>query len=266
MSVSYVVPVWREDVYARVCRPWILHQVEEFGAELIEIRGSASIFEAQESGRRKAKFQHIMYVHDDVQLIRPADLTRQIVLAFEQFPQLGLLGPVGKTDMKRVPWWLNAGRYVGHYCRRGDNNQLIYVFGDAVGRHKFRDVSGDPCDDLRPPRWDTFAPAGLVDGFYLVEHKTRLRVPWDAGTYGGQWHGYDVDRCYQAHQLGLEVMVPPWLFLHDNAGHAGYKGTDPAAIDGRDHANRRIASAGDAAWLADLEVTNAIVRKKWRVA
>lgn len=266
MSVSFVVPVWRQDVYERVSRPWILQQVDEYGAELIEIRGQKSIFAAQEAGRQKARFEHIMYVHDDVRLIRPADLTRQIVLAFEQYPKLGLLGPVGRTEKLRVPWWLNAGRYVGHYCRRGDDQQLIYVFGDKAGRPRFRHVSGDPRDDLRPPRWDGFAPAGLMDGFFLIEHKTRLRVPWDVGTYGEQWHGYDVDRCYQAHQLGLEVMVPPWLFLHDNGGHAGYKGTDPARIDGCDHKKRRIASVGDAAWLADLDVTNAIVRKKWRVS
>jgi hypothetical protein len=266
MSVSYVVPVWRQDTYERVSRPWLLRQVDEFGAELIEIRGQRSIFDAQESGRQKARFRYIVYVHDDVRLIRPLDLTPQIVAAFVQFPRLGLIGPVGKIEKKRVPWWLNAGPYVGNYCRRGNDNEVVYQFANEAGGCPFREVVGDPATDLRTPRWDRFAPAGLVDGFYLAEDHSRLNVPWDTETYGEQWHGYDADRCYQAHELGLEVMVAPWLFLHDNAGHAGYKGTDPKKIHGRDQANRRINSAGDALWLADLEITNSLLREKWGVA
>lgn len=265
MSVSFVVPVWRESVYETVARPWILQQVDEYGGELIEIRAARSIFEAHESGRQKARFRHIMYVHDDVRLIRPLDLSAQIVAAFAAYPQLGLIGPVGKIAKDRIPWWLNRGPYVGHYCRRGDSGQLIYVHSDDAGVSRHRDVAGEPATDLREPRWNRFAHAGLVDGFFLIEDRSRLNIPWDTSTYGEQWHGYDVDRCYQAHQLGLQVMVAPWLFLHDNAGHAGYKGTDPAAINALDPASRRIRSAGDALWLADLDRVNAAARTKWQL-
>ena len=267
MSISYVVPVWREDVYRRVALPWIQDQIKQHGGELIEIRNVKSIFAAQERGRKKARNRFIAYVHDDVKLLSPINLHAEVTKAFKQFKRLGLIGPAGKVQKARVPWWLNAGNYVGHWCRRGNQNQLVYQFANDVGQAPFRNVIGDPWDDWcnRRPRWDRFQEAGLVDGFYLIEDTTRLDQPWDTKTYGEQWHGYDVDRCYQAHSMGLTVMVSPWLFLHDNAGHAGYKGTDPTPIHGKDQANRSINSKGDAVWLADLEVVNQQVRKKWGV-
>ncbi len=266
MGISYVIPVWREDVYRRVALPWILKQIKRHGGQLIEVRGEKSIFDSLEKGRKQAKNRFIMYVHDDVALLSQIDLHARVEKAFNSVPGLGLIGPAGKVQKARVPWWLNRGNYVGHWCRRGDRGQLVYQQANNQGGAPFRDVIGDPCTDNRPPTWNRFAEAGLVDGFYLIEDSTRLNQPWDTETYGEQWHGYDVDRCYQAHSMGLKIMVPPWLFLHDNAGHAGYKGTDPAARVSRDHENRLVKSEGDRLWLADLDVVNRLVRQKWGVS
>lgn len=265
MSISYVVPVWREDVYKRTALPWIQQQVDRFGGELIEVRGSGSIFEAQESGRLRAKGRYIMYVHDDVKLLSPINLKKAVSQTFNRFKNLGLMGPAGKVQCLRVPWWRNKGNYVGHWCRRGDRNQLVYQYANDRGSAPFRDVEGDPFEDWtrRNPRWDRFEKAGMVDGFYLIEDTSRMGLAWDTETFGDQWHAYDVDRCMQAHESGLDVMVSPWLFLHDNAGHAGYKGSDPARIHGRDQGNRRINSKGDAIWLADLDTANHQLQKKW---
>jgi hypothetical protein len=267
MSLSYVVPVWREDVYLRVAAPWIQEQIDKHGGQLIEVRGCKSIFDAVEQGRKHAKNRYIMYVHDDVQLLSTINLAEEVNRTFGSFKKLGLIGPAGKIQKKRVPWWLNAGNYVGHWCRRGNRNQLVYQYANTTGMAPFRDVAGDPYEDWKRQavKWDQFHEAGLVDGFYLIEDSTRMIQPWDTKTYGEQWHGYDVDRCYQAHAMGLKIMVTPWLFLHDNAGHAGYKGTDPAKYNGVDQANRRINSVGDAVWLSDLDVTNQLVRAKWGV-
>lgn len=263
MGLSYVVPVWREDVYRRVAMPWILKQIKNHGGQLIEVRGAKSIFEAQEKGRKQALNRFIMYVHDDVALLSRINLFKEVEKAFTKYPKLGLIGPAGKVQKERVPWWLNRGNYVGHWCRRGERGQLVYQQANKQGGAPFRDVIGDPVTDNRLPKWDRFAEAGLVDGFYLIEDSARLNQPWDTTTYGEQWHGYDVDRCYQAHAMGLTIMVPPWLFLHDNAGHAGYKGSDPTKMLSRDQQNRTLKSEGDRLWLADLDVVNDLVRKKW---
>ena len=267
MSMSYVVPVWRENTYRRVARPWIRHQVKHYGGELIEVRGAKSIFEAQEQGRQQAKNRYIFYCHDDVKLVTPINLLTHVAKAFDDNKTVALIGPAGKIEKLVVPWWVNRGLYVGHWCRRGRNHQLVYQQANNRGGVPFSNVIGDPFSHWckTRPRWDRFAKAGLVDGFYLIEDSKRFSTPWDTETYRDQWHCYDVDRCFQVHEAGLEIIVPPWLFLHDNAGHAGYKGTNPATMHGADQANRRINSAGDKLWLADLDATNKLVREKWSI-
>lgn len=258
LNVSFVVPVWREEVYAEVCKPWLQKQVEWYGSEIVEIRNSKSIFHALERGRRKAKNRFIFYVHDDVRLVAPSDIVPNIVRTFERFKDLGLIGPVGKVKQEVVPWWDNPGRYVGHYLRRGQNRELIYQYTDGNGATQFKEYV---------PRWnldwDTFAEAGVVDGFFLCEDRERIKKPWDLKSFGQNWHGYDMDRCFQTHALGYKVMVTPWLFLHDNAGHAGYKGTDPRKLNQKDNKRRRVNSVGDRLWLSDLDKANEVLRTKW---
>lgn len=263
--ISIVVPVWRDQVYEKVSKPWIVDQVERFDAQLIEVRGAKSIFQAHEKGRKQAKHRHVMYVHDDVRLLTPDDLSAQVPLAFERYPFAALFGPVGKTEKKKAPWWLNHGHYVGHWCRRHDRGWLIYQYADGNGRCPERRLTDDPVKEWTrfSGRWKDFANAGFVDGFYLIEDRERLTVPWDTKTFGANWHGYDIDRCCQVRELGYTVMVTPWLFLHDNAGHAGYKGTDPTVRPKKDDKGRQAATEGDALWLEHLDDINDRLREKW---
>ena len=263
MSVSFIVPVWREDTYAEVALDWLQKQVSWFGAELIEVRKSRSIFEALERGRRKAKNRFLFYVHDDVRLLKPYDLVPQIVKAFSTLPNLGLIGPVGKVNTEKVPWWMNTGPYVGHYCRRGPRRGIVYQYAKRNGTSHHRDVDGPAA--ITDPRWNRFAKAGLVDGFFLCEDRERLADKWDLHSFGNNWHAYDMDRCFQTHALGLDVMVPHWLFLHDNAGHSGYKGTKRVEFKRKDELRRVVKSPGDKLWLSDLEVANNVLRTKWNL-
>lgn len=251
--ISIVCPVWRKQRYEAVAVPWIMGQVERYGAELIEVSGD-SIFEAHEIGRQRAKHDLVVYVHDDVRLIEPLNLAPQIVAAFEDNPKLGLIGPVGKGgDSTRVPWWTNPGPHVGHYLRR-DGERLIYGYGH----------DGKPRSEVFKQRiWDEWAHAQFVDGFCLIEHRGRVDVPWDIETYPGHWHGYDIDRCMQVRELGFDVMVGPWLWLHDNGGHAGYKGTDPSVKPTKDNLGRKAETEGDVLWLQHLDEVNCLFRQKW---
>lgn len=261
MSISYIVPVWREETYKNVARPWLIDQVESFGAELIEVRNSRSIFHALERGRLRAKGRYLFYVHDDVRLIAPQDLTPRIAAAFEQHSETGLIGPVGKAEGVSVPWWKNNGPYVGHYCRRDSNGDIIYQSArenrSTLAKRKldFSDIDGL----IDKP----FAQASFVDGFFLAEDRKRLSLPWDLETFGENWHGYDIDRCMQVIYAGLEVRTAPWLFLHDNAGHKGYKGTEEVARIGMDERKRIVKSEGDRLWLSDLSVANRDLKRKW---
>lgn len=249
MSISIVVPVWRRDVYERVALPWIQYEVDQ-GAELVEVAGD-SILEAYESGRQKASHDVILYVHDDARLIWPTSITHDAVQAFENVPDLGLIGPYGRgIEPSVLPWWHDEGPWVGHYL------QDRYRYAQNGRMRVTRFFRGQSL-------WNRWCTAAFVDGFCLIEHRGRLNVPWDTESFPGQWHGYDVDRCMQAHELRLQVVVSPWLWQHDNGGHAGYKGTDPKPNPTTDEKGRMAQTEGDALWLSDLDRVNDQLRQKW---
>lgn len=255
--ITIVCPVWRRSVYEKVARPWIVDQAVNHGAQVIDVGGYESIFEAYQAGRKRAAFDVIVYVHDDVRLIEPFDLAPALVAAFKERKRLGLIGPCGRgVKPVRVPWWRNDGEFVGHY-QSIRNGRLFYRYGSCG---KMKDAASLPND-----RWNKWAKVALVDGFFLAEHKRRLNLDWDTETFKGQWHGYDADRCMQAHSLGLDVMVSPWLFAHENGGHAGYKGTDPADDERTDDKGRIARNKGDALWLQDLDDVNSDLGRKWNI-
>lgn len=232
--ISIVVPVWRDEVYQRVCKPWASDMVKHYGAQLIEVRGHPSIFESLEVGRQRAEHEIVVYVHDDTRLVEPDDFPEQVIQAFEDHPNAGLIGCYGRQkSFRRLPWWDMTGAWVGHYMNRREGVP-VYRYARR-GRLLLADGSHR--------EWSGFAPAAFVDGFCLID---KLGVPWDTETFGEHWHGYDVDRCMQAHGMRKDVLVGPWLFMHDNAGHAQYEG-------------------GDEQWLADLEVVNDMLRDKWGI-
>lgn len=229
-----MVPVWRQDVYERVALPWISDLVKRFGVQHIEVSGHASIFESLEAGRQQAEHEIVVYVHDDTRLIEPPDFPDQVVQAFRDHPNAGLIGCYGRQDGKReLPWWDCPTPWVGHYMNRRKGAR-VYRYARrgrmllAAGAHR---------------EWKGFAPAAFVDGFCLID---KLDTPWDTQTFGEHWHGYDVDRCLQARSMNKDVLVGPWLFMHDNAGHEQYDG-------------------GDQQWLADLAHVNELLRKKWEL-
>ena len=251
MSISIVVPVWRREVYERVALPWIEFEVEQ-GAELLEVSGD-SIFEAYEHGRQTATNDVIVYIHDDARLMVPICIAHDAPVVFDNHPGLGLIGPYGRGIKPSVlPWWDHDGPWVGHYLQ----NVYRYAQGGRMRLERF--YKGQR-------RWNQWCRTAFVDGFCLIEHRGRMNVPWDAETFPGQWHGYDVDRCMQAHQLGLDVVVSPWLWWHDNGGHAGYKGTDPAPNPRKDDQGRHAETDGDALWLADFDQVTETLREKWNL-
>lgn len=233
--ISIVVPVWRKEVYAD-CRGWIDYQVKEYGAQLIEVGGYDSIFEALEAGRKQAKFDVILYVHDDVKLISPMDLAPQAVKAFDDMPDLGLIAPVGRGDSPvNVPWWDNTGEKKGHFVE-SRTGQPVYVYYKDGTAHRVNLPDN-------PNGWNKWAKVALADGFFLMENRQRVDIEWDCETFNGAWHGYDADRCLQTRDLGFDIMVSPWLFFHDEGGHDQFEG-------------------GHAKWWSQLNSVNELLKRK----
>lgn len=191
--ISYVVPLWREKHFEKWTRPEIQHQIDTYGGELILESDPYSIFAALERGRQKAKFPLVCYMHDDLQIL---DLD-----ASERMHRLmgdsgaGLMGVVGShVDERCIPWW-TANRCVGGWTWLSREKKPFYQ--DA------RITNAEPLNHQRHPT--DYELAWLLDGIFMVENRDVTGdLPWmDADG----WHGYDIDRSMQVHNMGADVIV-----------------------------------------------------------
>ena len=198
--ITYIVCVYRPELYHRVCYPQLERQQREYGAQVIQVSSEDSIREAYEAGRQQAEHPIACYLHEDVELLD--NNATEIVLGAMHATGAGVSGVVGSAyNHKRCPWW-KAKQYVGGWATEGTQG-LVWNDGPSGNTQS---------------RYDSQAPvrarAHLLDGIVLADRMGD--TPWERGK---GWHGYDIDRCMQAHRAGLEVWTMPLRVVHHNQPH-----------------------------------------------
>lgn len=161
--ISWIVASHKEDVLQRnlMAQPFLGP-----GDEVIVVRDAGSITKAYTYGQEKASNPVRVYVHSDVQIVRPGALSMELLEA-ASLEDVGMIGVVGSATMV-MPWW------VGALCGSVWDSRLgVLNFG-----------AGGPC--------------AVVDGLLLA---TTQHVDWDTDWPG--WHGYDQDACAQMQVRGL---------------------------------------------------------------
>jgi SAM-dependent methyltransferase/GT2 family glycosyltransferase len=131
----------------------------------------------------------VVFLHDDVEIVDPS--FRAKVLAALAEPQAGVVGVVGGRGLVDARWW-NARETAGR------------VFESRY------------LQDLGAPRADV----DVVDGLFLALTPAvfgHITVDEDLPLF----HGYDVDICLQARDLGLRVAVRQIELLHRTKGGFG---------------------------------------------
>jgi Glycosyltransferase like family len=238
--ISYVVCQAPDSLFTLRGMPALRRQCDRFGAELIVVRHPTSIFAAYEQGRRAAKHELIVYVHDDVELVDPTT-SQKIARFFANDRKLGLLGVLGSREGDIVPWWENS-TLLGHYLmpdqlrvvgglerlrrlaysRLGTRRTAQYVYAADTGGFDIErvDLSAGAVAvwESRAPiaRWQGTRVAALLDGVLLAERRNDL--PWDTTTFEG-WHCYDLDRSCAIRAAGWKVAVGDLLLMHDQREH-----------------------------------------------
>ena len=219
--ISWVCCKAQGERFERHLGPSLEVQRQRYGAELVEVSHPSSIFAAYEEGRRRAKHDVVVYVHDDVEILDPA-ASEKIARVFEERLRAGLVGLCGSSRRELLPWWHNRGGRVGHWLEPARSGGLLYLWstGRRFAREPIRAQEAFRAWEERAAarRFCGVAEAGLLDGLLLAEHRGRLDLPWDAQTYSG-WHAYDADRCLQAHAAGLEVLALDVLAGHFESPH-----------------------------------------------
>lgn len=208
--ITYVVCLYRPEVYARVCEPALEYQRDRFGAQIIVTDSEIGICDAYEKARVRACNETVVYLHDDVEML-DWDASVRILDELRRL-NAGLLGVVGSLPLSRqggtpsLPWWDRGNEYGGSWCYVSRKGQRVYQ--RKHGEH--------PTEPYVAQRVATTGLAGHLDGLLLAD---RTNLPWPAKQLRG-WHGYDAWRCEQVRAYGHRVVTGDVMIAHHNQPHS----------------------------------------------
>ncbi|MBP2634708.1 MAG: glycosyl transferase, group 2 family [Firmicutes bacterium] len=166
---------------------------EGFAIETIKIKNANCITKAYNSALQSSDAKYKVYLHQDVFIINKNFLTASIDL-FLNYPNLGMLGVTGSTQVPTNGVWLESRKNYGKgYDSHSGKLQLL----------SFHEVSGE------------YQSVQVVDGAILI---TQYDIPWRDDIFTG-WHFYDLSHSLEFIRAGLQIGIPrqiePWC-IHDN--------------------------------------------------
>lgn len=165
------------------------------------IRERLSIAKAYNRGALQAKYDFLVFVHEDV-LFHTFNWGKILVDYFYDLDKVGVIGVAGSSYIPISPsdWWLSNPAYLHSNFYSNKKNGKI---GD--GLHK---------------RWGQQTPQKVfaLDGMFLAMKKSVWEeFPFDESLIG--FHGYDTSICYQVSKKYQNYFVPDILLEHFSKGY-----------------------------------------------
>ena len=172
--------------------------------ELIAIDNSDnkySIFEAYNEGTKVAKYETLLYLHDDIRFLTEG-WGNTIVDYFESIKDLGVVGVAGSKIKTKAPsgWWDSPrDKWVMHLYQKQQDGKIVL-------------------DDCGWESNEKYSEVVMLDGVLLATHK-KHSLSFDEKIKG--FHGYDSNICMEAFKRNLKVIVTREILLeHYSTGKA----------------------------------------------
>ena len=171
--------------------------------ELIRIDNNVeklSITKAYNCGAQKAKFEFLVFVHEDV-IFHTMEWGLKLLNYFFSLKDPGVLGVAGSSYLPISPsdWWISNRKYL----------HANYLSNDKYGAYGKGDLNH--FGEQVPLR--VFA----LDGVFLAMKKlVFVEFPFDISLEG--FHGYDTSICYRISQKYQNYFVPGILLEHFSSG------------------------------------------------
>jgi GT2 family glycosyltransferase len=166
------------------------------GCQIIRIPDARSIAEGYNRGLRQCQGQHVIFSHDDIEILSP-DLPAIVASRLAEFDVVGIAGTTRLVD----PVWFRAGPpfifgQVAH--NRGPGVYMVDLFG--AGSRVAKGIQA-------------------MDGIFLAARVDVARqIGFDQDRFDG-FHLYDLDFTYRAHLAGFRLAVCCDIFvLHQSIG------------------------------------------------
>ena len=188
--IAVVCCINNESQYSEVLVPSLMRQ-SYTSLMMIELRDQGDIHTAYNSALsmiRHSDAEAAIFVHQDVEL-RSTHVVRHALEIVSQ-EGIAVAGPIGARGVQSLRWW------------------------EAEMRGKVTDTNFTLHTD------DPFGEVEALDGMFLAMSRFGIdHLNFDP-QYGG-FHGYDVDICFAARQLGQRVMSADLPMHHHTKGGYG---------------------------------------------
>lgn len=185
---AYGVCVGPTGRFDEIARPGI--HFSDPDATIIVRTNQSSIFEAYNSILAEVStldVEGLVLLHDDTELCDP-DIATKLRRCFADL-SIGVVGAIGARDVRSMHWW----RY--HAVGRAAEPGLLIDYG------------------IDSPDVEVVDGILIAMSPYAIQH-----LRFDAHRYHG-FHGYDMDVCMTAKEMGLRVVVTDIRLVHHSLPH-----------------------------------------------
>lgn len=165
-------------------------------------RNKYSIAEAYNQGASQAKFNFLIFSHEDVDF-QTFGWGEIILDYFKSLKSVGVIGIAGSSYLPISPsdWWVPDKRYLYMNFFSNDKERI-------KGKRTLESMG------IQDPQ-----PVYALDGVFLaLEKKVYLEFPFDESLRGFQ--GYDTSICLRVSQKHRNYFVPGILLEHFSKGYA----------------------------------------------
>jgi hypothetical protein len=192
--IAFGVAIGSAEKYERYALPGI-ERVRDVEAPLIEVRGSSCIFAAYneilERAQADPRIESVVLVHEDTE-IRDRSFEGKLRWALSD-PRVAIVGTIGAVGVQGIDWWVHHYG-VGSTVLEPIDAEILYETPLLEGS----EVSG----------MGASGKVDMVDGYLLACSRWAIRsLRFDEDTLGPGFHGYDADICFQARELGRDVLA-----------------------------------------------------------
>lgn len=197
--ISIIVSSHKEDDFLKFSSS--LQSTIGVAYELIKIENSNqySLSEAYNSGAQKAKFELLVFVHEDV-TFNSSDWGITLINLFDQVPSLGIVGVAGALKKSQLPtgWGTGTAWF--------DRINLIQASDDGEEFQTTRKAT------------EPMEPVKVIDGVFLAtKKKIWEKVKFDEALDG--YHLYDIDFSLRVTESYLGILSYEIVLTHYSKGN-----------------------------------------------
>ena len=152
---------------------------------LYENDGQFSLAEVYNKGLEESKNEIVLFMHDDI-IIKTTNLTHKIIKLFEKFPDYGIIGVAGTTDLVNGKWWEIKKSMHGKVSHTKDGK----TWTNKYSKESYIDILKDVV---------------TIDGLFFIVNKSKIKKQFDTDFEG--FHFYDIPFCVSNYIEGVRIGV-----------------------------------------------------------